>query len=350
MSINQTEIRDMPIGPRAWRSSRTLRRWVHAIVAAVTFIGAFATLGATPKNPLFIQVVDTAGAVVKNADVTLVQMPSGRVASLSFDSSRGGYISSVDVTFPALVVVRTEALPTAVREIVAGHHHTLKCVIGSAPDGLAPVDGEWRPYSRYPGVLGVVPSRSGIAGDGVGFLKLLRSLGLTVLLGEWDLLPAIRGGAPIPVLIPAGHAAGELLKRLRSDSLVSFAGPILRWNGGQITIFTQQLWVRPVPEVPADDVRALLEREGFRVENYHTFFRAFSATADISTGEEIINLAERLLRTGKIASADLVPYMVPEFDGRSGSLSRPIDSGSTPVLNSVKRMHPRVERGAQSDG
>lgn len=286
------------------------------VLLVVMFIAACSTrVHATPERIMMIEVVDTMGRVIPNANVTILPLSAGQAISFPFDSARGGYVTSVDVTVPAVAVIRSSAFPTVMREIPAGRNSSMKVVMGgSAEEGKAPLDGTWRTYVKYPRVLGVARSIVGKVDDGALFLNKLHALGLRELIGEWELLPAVRGGAPIPMLITNGAAIGDLLRTLRGDSTVAAAGPIFRWEGSQVAIFTRQLWVRPKPEVPADEVRALLEREGLEVEGYHTFFQAFSASADVATGEEIIDIAHRLIETGKVQSADVVPFAMPEAD------------------------------------
>lgn len=264
-----------------------------------------------------IKVTDTAGHMAPQASVTLISTMPDLVGRAAYDAASGSFTYAGALGSSVDIVVRTEIFPTRLIHLDRPSTEIVESVILDQPgEATAPVDEAMRRYVAYPHVLGVLPATSGQAGDGTTFLDLLRRLGLRPLLEPAELSLAIGSRHLVPVRIMEEGDTPQLLHALRTNALVENAGPIYSWLGTSIRTFTNQLEVKPKPDVKPDEVRALLEKEGLHVESYHTFFAAFTATADDSIGEDITRIAERLMASGKVASADVILFSVPEMDSR----------------------------------
>ncbi len=115
---------------------------------------------------------------------------------------------------------------------------------------------------------------------------------------------------------------GKLLKKLRSDRFIETAGPVysLHTDGTSLSqqtmsILANRLYVQFLPDVPVSEQETLMHAEGLKVVQTSQPPALLMVEAGSSVGDDINQIAGRLLATGKVVSAyiDIVQLLGTDY-------------------------------------
>ncbi len=118
----------------------------------------------------------------------------------------------------------------------------------------------------------------------------------------------------------AGEARKEIIRNLRSSPAIESAGPVYGMPGARngqdrtVALFTNYISVVFLPDVQPEEIENIIESAGLRLVAYFPEFQAYGAEADISIDEEINNIVEWLLETGRVywAAVEIVSPVEPD--------------------------------------
>ena len=289
-----------------------------------------------PKHQLEISVTDASGQRVEGAAVMAKPEAKGHPLDAVFDAQRQlYYIDGLRPGFFDLSVRHPDYRAHRQRVQVHPKPTRIVCVLTSPEAthtfrGATPV-----PYNSEPELLGVIPappSGGEEDEDGQTLGTLLASLGLVPEGANEEEDETGAGGAAEQGGVAAGLVVrrtrnfakdetadggeGEELRVLRESPLVDAAGPLFQRSATSFSVFTNRLVVRFRPEVTNEQVRTLLEAMRLRILRPLAFApNQFLVEADPRIGEGINGLAEQLLNSRLVVTAEPSIAEVPEEDG-----------------------------------
>jgi subtilisin family serine protease len=277
-------------------------------------------------HQLEVLVIDKDDQVVKNVVVTAEALDGGKLSLAEYDPAREVYFfNELRMGFYNLSARHDGFLHQEKRVQVHPKPTQELYMLIPAETAYTFSNGLRVAYVSHPELLGVVLSRRpGVELPDLETLKKLlkdlelRSPDLDVLdAGDSNNLPV---ATEVPgVFVVHRHLESPFketaLKGLRETPFIEAAGPIFRRDEKSLTLFTNRLMVRFLPEVTRDEVKQLINTAELKLIEEMSFApNLFLLEASASTGEEINDKAEQLITSGRIEYAEPAIFEIAEED------------------------------------
>jgi subtilisin family serine protease len=275
-------------------------------------------------HQLEVVVVDKDDQVIENVVVTSEALDGGYLSQAAYDPVREVYFfNGLRMGFYK-VSARHAGFLTQEKRVQVHPKPTQELfMLITEESAYTFSDGMRVAYKSHPELLGVVLSRrKDIDRPDLDTLKeLLMDLELNS--PEIDALDTT-GSNDLTTKIPdvfevqrrlESPFKENALKGLRETPYIEAAGPIFRRDENSISLFTNQIMVRFLPDVTRDEICEIIGPAELTLADEMSFApNLFLLKAGASTGEEINDKAELLLSSGRVEYVEIGIYEIAQED------------------------------------